>query len=112
MLLNVKQVAELLRVERSCIYWLLGEKRLHGIRIGFGRGTIRIESEEVLRYVRDNTVRRRGKLPGKPRISAPNAFMHLNASRLREAWAEQGVVQPTRQHSTCDPSAQQDVDKP
>lgn len=112
MLLTVKQVAQLLRVKRSCIYWLLNERRLQGIRIGFGRGTIRIEPEEVQRYVRDNTVRRQGTQPGKPRRSAPSAFTHLNASRLRQAWAGRGGEQPTRRHSACDPSARQDADRP
>ena len=112
MLLTTMQVAELYCVERSCIYWLLNEKRLRGIRIGFGRGAIRIEFEEVQRYVRDNTVRRRDKLPGKPRLSAPSAFTHLNASRLREAWAAKGVVPPTRRRSSCGPSVRQDANKP
>lgn len=112
MLLKVEQVAELLRVTRSCVYWLLGESCLHGIRLGFGRGTIRVELEELERYIRDNTVRRRDKLAGKPRLSAPSAFTHLNASRLREAWAAKGVVPPTRRHSSCGPSVRQDANKP
>jgi excisionase family DNA binding protein len=112
MLLTIKEVAGVLRVGRSCIYWLLKEERMHGVRIGFSRGTLRIDQEELHRFIAENTVRRRGRLTSEPRQSAPNAFTHLNASRLREAWAEQGVEQPTRRHSACGLSARQDADKP
>lgn len=113
MLLKVEQVAESLRVTRSCVYWLLGEGHLHGIRLGFGRGTIRVKQEELERYICDNTVKRRGKPVGKPpRSSAPNAFTHLNGSRLRKAWAERGVVLPAPPQSACAVSGRRGAGKP
>lgn len=112
MLLTVKEVAQTLSVTETCVYWLLRGKCLRYHRFGLGRGTIRIEDSELENFIRKNTVPRRGKSLTNPRTHAPSAFTHLNASRLREAWAGRGVVPPARQHPTCKPSDRRDASTP
>lgn len=51
MLLTVREVAERLRVSLACVYMLVARRDLPHMRIGTGRGTIRIPEEEVLNYV-------------------------------------------------------------
>jgi excisionase family DNA binding protein len=62
MLLTVKHVATSLNVTRSCVYAILRASNLPTIRIGFGRGTIRIEESDLDDFIRRNTVPRRGKV--------------------------------------------------
>ena len=97
MLLTVKQVAERLNVEPSCVYAVLGARQLRFVRLGFGRGTIRVREEALHRFVEENTVPRRVKSCRKRPAPAPSAFTHLDAVQLREAWSEQGVDTPSLQ---------------
>lgn len=50
-LLTVKEVAEFLKVSKSLVYTLIAQKQLSCIRIGLGRGTIRVAREELLRFL-------------------------------------------------------------
>lgn len=50
-LLTVKEVAEILKVSKSTVYGLAAQKVLRAIRIGRGRGTLRISRNELERFV-------------------------------------------------------------
>jgi excisionase family DNA binding protein len=49
----VKQVAERWRVSRSVVYALVAAGVLRSVRVGLGRGTIRVSEDAVLAYERD-----------------------------------------------------------
>lgn len=51
MLLTVKDVAERLKVSRSCIYQLVESGRIRHHRIGLGRGAIRFTEEDLTEYL-------------------------------------------------------------
>jgi excisionase family DNA binding protein len=51
MMLTVKEVAERLRVSRTCVYQLVERGKLACHRIGLGRGAIRIAIEDLAAYV-------------------------------------------------------------
>ena len=51
MLLIVKAASERLSVSPSLVYAMVASKRLAAVRIGNGRGTIRIEEAEVERLL-------------------------------------------------------------
>lgn len=112
MLLSVEQVARILNVGISCVYWLLRAGRLEYFRIGFRRGKILVDDSDLEAFIRKNTIpcRRKG-VPG-PRIQAKSAFTHLNGSRMRQAWDEQAVEQPVPRRSPCAASVQRDAGKP
>lgn len=112
MLLTVKQVAAILNVTESCVYAILRASGLPPIRIGFGRGTIRIEESDLDDFIRNNTVRRRGKNAVKPRPHAPSAFTHLNSHKMRQAWAARDAELPARQRKPCAVSGRQNASKP
>lgn len=97
MVLTVKQVAERLNVEPSCVYAVLAARRLRFVRLGSGRGIIRVREEALEQFIRENTVPRRGKTCRKRPAPAPSAFTRLDAAQLREAWSEQGVEMPSPQ---------------
>ncbi|MBM4093526.1 MAG: helix-turn-helix domain-containing protein [Planctomycetes bacterium] len=111
MLLTVKQVAARLQVTDSCIHWLLNAGHMKHIRLGFGRGTIRIADDEVRGFIQRNTVPRRSRVVPQPRPKAPSTFTHLNSQRMRQRWAEQGVGQPVRQQAACAASGRRDASR-
>jgi excisionase family DNA binding protein len=51
--LTVKQVAERWCVSRSIVYALVANGVIPHIRVGLGRGTIRISQEDVDRYEKE-----------------------------------------------------------
>ena len=51
MLLTVKEVAERLRVSRTCVYQLVERGKLVCHRIGLGRGAIRVSIEDLAAFV-------------------------------------------------------------
>lgn len=90
-LLTVDQVSRELNVSSTCVYSLVQQGRLRSIRIGNGRGTIRIDRDDLIEFVdtrrsggnqKDHTRRRR------QRITTGGAFVHLDANRLRDAWKD------------------------
>jgi excisionase family DNA binding protein len=50
-LLTVKKAAEHLSVSPGCIYTLISKRKLPHVRIGVGRGTIRIRESDLEAYV-------------------------------------------------------------
>ena len=57
MLITVKRAAELLTVSPSLVYALVAAGRLPAVRMGTGRGTIRLEEDDVRRYLEATRVR-------------------------------------------------------
>ena len=55
--LTVKQVAERLAVAQTTVYLLCSESKIDHIRVGIGRGAIRISEEAVDAFIRGATVR-------------------------------------------------------
>lgn len=63
MLLTVRDVARRLSVSTGCVYSLVGARKLAYIRIGSGRGRIRIRQEDVEEYLSSRLVEARDSLP-------------------------------------------------
>ena len=55
--LTVKQVAERLAVAQTTVYLLCSESRIDHIRVGVGRGAIRISEEALDAFIKEATVR-------------------------------------------------------
>lgn len=55
--LTVKQVAERLAVAQTTVYLLCSESKIDHIRIGIGRGAIRISEDALDAYIKAATVR-------------------------------------------------------
>jgi len=53
--LTVNEVAEQLRVSRSFVYGLVASGRLRAVRIGKGRGAIRVAQADLIAYVHRNS---------------------------------------------------------
>ena len=49
--LTVKETAECLKLSVGCVYQLLAERRLPHLRIGCGRGAIRIREEDLIAFL-------------------------------------------------------------
>jgi excisionase family DNA binding protein len=62
--MTVKQAASRLEVSVSTIYGLVSAGRLRCIRVGLGRGAIRIQDEHLAEFIR-------GGEPAKPVPAAP-----------------------------------------
>jgi excisionase family DNA binding protein len=74
MYLTVREVAVRLNVSLACIYMLVTRHELPHVRIGVGRGTIRIREEDLANYIAQ---RNRG--PAEPRSSVPRPKLkHLH----------------------------------
>ena len=115
-MLTVRQVAEHLQVSVATIYCLCAQGKLPNVRIGVGRGTIRIREEDLADFLETETVRLATRAEPSPRTArahgGPSVFTQLNQERLHEAWRQQGVLadQPgadsaPSSSSSCDPSA-------
>lgn len=50
-LLDIKQTAELLSVSSSLVYQLIESGQLRALRVGTGRGVIRIRVEDIQAYL-------------------------------------------------------------
>ena len=83
MMLTVKEVAEHLRVSRTCVYQLVEQGKLACHRIGIGRGAIRIAPEDLAAFV-DGC--RREERPDRPASSSTKGqgrrFRHLRIGGL------------------------------
>lgn len=75
MLITVKQAAKMLTVSPSLVYALVADGTLPAVRMGTGRGTIRLEDEDVRRYLEATRAR-------AARSAAPveHDFQHLRVS--------------------------------
>jgi excisionase family DNA binding protein len=54
--LTVKQVAEQLQVSEATVYQLCGARQLGHVRVGKGRGTIRVSEEHLDAYMQRASV--------------------------------------------------------
>jgi excisionase family DNA binding protein len=84
-LFTIRQVQDRLNVSRACVYSLIESGRLPCIRIGIGRGTIRVDESDLNSFI---LASRSQPKPRVSRISAENEFRYLDADRLRSAWSE------------------------
>ena len=89
--LTVKEVAARLRVSQGCIYSLCGSGALRHLRLGTGRGAIRIREEDLQSFVERCVREEKEEVATPRRMATPKAFTNLNASRLLDAWRKQGV---------------------
>ena len=90
-LLSVEDAAAQLNVSISCVYDLVEQRRLQHVRIGIGRGRIRILPHDLQQFIKKNTISQQTTRPTRRSASAPSAFTKLDGARLRAAWKEQGV---------------------
>ncbi|MBI1213772.1 MAG: helix-turn-helix domain-containing protein [Alphaproteobacteria bacterium] len=81
-MLTVKQAAEALGVSTGLIYAMVSARKIDHIRVGLGRGIIRIPEEAIEEYRKRNSVLaedvRRTELP-----MAPPVLKHLKVSNPR-----------------------------
>lgn len=84
--LSVKEVSERLGVSRGCIYELVEQGLLAHLRIGVGRGTIRIPIEALEQYIAHAKVDRSDANSMSDKKSRHESFSHLNAQKLISAW--------------------------
>lgn len=82
-LLTVREVQMQLKVSRACVYSLIESGQLPCVRIGTGRGTIRIDQADVDQFV---DTRREPRAKKAQTTVARAAFEHLDAEKLRRAW--------------------------
>jgi excisionase family DNA binding protein len=50
-MLNVREVAERLRVSATCVYQLIEQGRMACHRIGIGRGAIRVSEDDLEEFI-------------------------------------------------------------
>jgi excisionase family DNA binding protein len=55
--LTVKEVAERLAVAQATVYLLCSESKIDHLRVGIGRGAIRISEEALDNFIKGATVR-------------------------------------------------------
>jgi hypothetical protein len=75
---KVAAIAEHLDIAPATVYLLCAQKRLGHVRIGAGRGTIRISEQHLADYLADAAVRTRKPAP-PPRTKKPK-LKHLTPS--------------------------------
>ncbi len=72
MLLTVKQTAEILGVSTGLIYAMVSARKIDHVRVGLGRGIIRIPEEAIEEYRKRNSVlaedARRTEMPIMPPV--------------------------------------------
>ena len=93
--LTVSQVAERLGVAVATVYTLCSRRKLAHVRIGVGRGAIRIPEQAVEEYVKRATVQpeeQAASLPRSVTSKGSSGFSNLDGARLLAAWRQQGVV--------------------
>lgn len=77
----------------STIYTLCQQGLLPHVRIGIGRGTIRIDEHELEQFIERAKVTA-GVASTNERRSSGRPFKHLDGERLRAAWRQQGADAP------------------
>lgn len=70
-LLTVKQAAERLNVGAGTVYALCAGRKLEHVRVGAGRGTLRIEEQALQRFVQGATVRSKEATAPQPSTARP-----------------------------------------
>ena len=83
-LLTVKQVAERLNISAGTLYALCAGRKLEHVRVGAGRGTLRIEEQALLRFVQGATIGPEESTAPHPHTPAPKrpvvTLKHLSLS--------------------------------
>jgi len=90
-MLTVKETAGQLKVSIATVYLLCEQRLLPHVRIGVGRGTIRVQEEDLKRFLEKAMVRNDPEPPAGSKSSAGQPFKHLDGERLIASWKRQGV---------------------
>jgi excisionase family DNA binding protein len=94
-LLTVKQAADQLGISTGTVFGLCASKKLRHLRLGAGRGTIRIRITDLAEYLDGATVGPNASTPLPPRSKQGKKvadFTNLDGDRLLAAWQQQGVL--------------------
>lgn len=90
LLFTVKEIADRLRVSQQTVRNLVASGKLPSVRIGNGRGTIRIPNDGVEAYLeRQLQAGGRTSTKGNRRTGIGSRFKLLDADRLSKAWASE-----------------------
>lgn len=68
MLLTVREAARRLKVSEGCIYSLIASRQLPHIRVGCGRGRIRIREDDLNGYLAERRVEKGDQTQRPPRL--------------------------------------------
>ncbi len=94
--LRIKEVAERLGVCQATAYQLCARRKLAHVRVGTGRGTIRVKEQDLDEFIERETVRPEAAAgpsrPTKPPARGAGGFTHLDQQRLHAAWRQQGAL--------------------
>lgn len=74
-MLTIKQAAERLQCSHALVYQLCASRRLAHLRLGIGRGTIRIREEDLLAFISGALVQPHEHAVPKP---TPVKLQHLH----------------------------------
>ena len=88
-LLTVRDTAGRLGVSLGCVYGLVAKGELPHLRVGTGRGTIRIDENDLGDFIEGRKVGKPSRR--RPTSPPPTAFTNLDGARLRDAWRDQDV---------------------
>lgn len=92
-LLKVREVATILNVSLSTAYGLCERRQLPHLRVGAGRGGIRIDCADLEQFMQAAKVTETGATV-RTRSAAGRPFRHLDGDRLRRAWPQQDEESP------------------
>lgn len=87
-LLTIRDVQARLNVSRACAYALIQQGVLPHIRIGTGRGTIRVDADDLEQFIQQSKQATARAVDSPIRTAPPAGFTHLNSERLGDAWSE------------------------
>lgn len=76
MLLSIKQACEKLHLGQTTVYGLCKRRMLRHVRVGLGRGSIRIDEKDLDEYLKGAMV---GAVPVQP-LPPRERFKHLKVS--------------------------------
>jgi excisionase family DNA binding protein len=83
MLLTIRDVAERLNVSPGCVYTLVAQREIAHIRIGVGRGTIRVREEDLMRFLADRAREARTVAVPPPQLKLKHLHLRRSGSRGR-----------------------------
>lgn len=84
-LLTVKETSERLSCSVALVYSLCEKGKLAHVRLGLGRGTIRVSQSNIEAFIASCTIDIGGQ--GKPPASG-RGFQQLNQEKLLKAWGK------------------------
>jgi excisionase family DNA binding protein len=93
-LMTVREAADFLNVSAGTIYAICQSGTLPHLRIGVGRGTIRIRRRDLIRHAKRARQQSPASEPLPPKSTTGGMFKHLDGERLLAAWQQQGVRVP------------------